>query len=49
MKPEKKRKRPDHSGSTATELSMIPAAVNHEESTIRAFVLRDKQERFLDS
>jgi hypothetical protein len=26
---------------------MIPTAVNHEESTIRAFVLRDKQERFL--
>lgn len=47
MKPGKKRKRSDHSEASPTGPSMTPAAANHEENTIRAFVLRDKQERFL--
>ena len=41
-----KRQESGPQGAISKGAPMIPAA-NHEESTIRAFVLRDKQERFL--
>lgn len=47
MKPSGNRKRSDNSRGIPTALSIESVTSNHEDSTIRAFVQRDKQERFL--